>query len=155
MRWRLALCWAVLGAPAWGQDFSGLLALDRAGRAIAAARCARPQEVKVSQVGSTGDEMHAIDCRTFRLAVYAERIGATLREAPMALVVQAEIAGLPDGLAVGADPAAVLARLGPPTHQRGDSFSYLLDPSRPAGDSITFEIEAGRVRAIAWNWKVD
>jgi len=157
MRAVLRLLLALLAVPAWGQGPmpTALAELDRAGRSIAAARCARPVENKTSQVGGSRDEMQSVDCRTFRVALYVAHQGGTVRESPMALVVLGDGPALPRGLAVGSEPAAVQALLGPPTRQRGDSFSYLLDPSRPAGDSITFEVDAGRVRAISWSWSVD
>jgi len=153
-----ALLPALLAGPAFAQGNPALAELDRAGRAMAAARCARPVESKASRVGGSQDEMQSIDCRSFRVAIYVAHDagnGSGPRESPMALVVLGHAAGLPAGLAVGVAPTAVQALLGVPSRQRGDSFSYLLDPSRPAGDSITFEVEADRVRAISWSWAAE
>ncbi len=156
---RLALLWAALlaPAPALPQPAAGLQALqalDSAGRAIAAAGCTRPREAKTSQVGSSGDEMQAIDCRSFRLAIYKPRGGAA---APMELVVLAAdgpaLPALPPCCGVGADAAAVQAQLGPPARQHGGSFSYRLGAAGPGGDSITFETEGGLVRAVVWSWR--
>jgi len=144
---------ALAGLTALAQP-APLAELDAAGRALAGRGCTRPVESKVS-VAAGGEEMQSIDCRTFRVARVVVREGGAAREAPMALVVLGEVDGLPPGLAVGADAAAVERRLGAPARRAGSSLGYLLDPARPGGDSITFEVEAGRVRAISWSWQVD
>ncbi len=153
MKAELALLLVAVSVPAAAE--TRLQQVDRAGRTIAAAPCEHPRENKVSRVGNTADEMQAIDCRSHRVALYTDQIGGSRRQRPMALVVEGVEPGLPAGLAVGADPAEVQAQLRPPTHRLQSSLRYLLDPSRPAGDSISFEIDGGRVQAIAWNWRVD
>jgi hypothetical protein len=148
-----AVCLAAAAATA--QDRSALLDLDRAGRAITVQACKRPQEQKSSKVGSTGDEMRALDCGHFRLAIYVARTSGGDREMPMALVVLGPGLELPAGIAPGMPAAEVAQRLGPPTRQKPGSLSYLLDPARPGGDVISFELDGERVRAVSWNWRVD
>ena len=41
--------------------------------------------------------------------------------------------------------------LGPPTVVLGDNLVYAL----AARDTLTFEVQAGRVRAVTWTWDVD
>jgi hypothetical protein len=137
------------------QERAPLLELDRAGRAIAAQPCRRPLEQKVSQVGRTGDEMRALDCGSFRIAIYVVRVAAGEREMPMALVVQGPGPELPAGIALGMAAPEVVQRLGPPWRQKPSSLSYLLDPARPGGDMISFELEDERVRAVSWSWRVE
>lgn len=150
----VSLSTLALGAFAQGQP--PLRALDAAGRALVAARCAHPQEVKTSQVMGTADQMQAIDCRSFRLALYlAYAGGGRSHESAMGLVVTARGPALPAGFAVGMAAADVPRLLGPPTVAHAHSLRYLLDASRPTGDSITFEIRAAQVQTIAWNWRVD
>lgn len=151
----------VLAAPAWAEPDAAarlLAELDRAGRAIVAAGCAHPVERKTSRVGGTAgedDEMHSIDCRSFRAATWVERRGAEPRIAPMALVVLGVEPRLPTGIAVGETPAQVQALLGTPTLHLGRSFGYALGRGRPARDTLTFELVEGRVSAISWNWAVE
>jgi hypothetical protein len=146
-------------APALAGGADLLAEIDRAGRAIVAAGCARPVESKTSRVGggSSGavDEMRAIDCRSFRAATWVERDAAQQRSAPMALVVLGVEPRLPAGIAVGATPAQVQALLGMPGLHRGHSFGYALGRAQPPRDTLTFELVDGRVSAISWNWAVD
>lgn len=143
------LALAFTGAAA--QDGGSALAgLDRAGRAIAAAGCARPVEDKTSTVAG-GEQMRALDCGAFRIASVVTPQG----ERPMALVVLADGPALPAGLSIGMDAGPLRTRFGAPAHEGANSLSYRLDPSRPGGDSITFELDAGRLRAVSFNWRVD
>lgn len=154
--WRGA-AWAacVAAGAACAQERGALLELDRAGRAIAAMPCKRPLEQKISQVGATGDEMRALDCGSFRIASYVARNTAGERETPMALVVQGPGPDLPAGIALGMAAAEVVQRLGPPARRKPSSLGYLLDPARPGGDMISFELDDERVRAVSWSWRVE
>jgi hypothetical protein len=58
-------------------------------------------------------------------------------------------------MAPGTPAAEVMQRLGPPSRQKPSSLSYLLDPARPGGDMISFELEGERVRAVSWSWRVE
>jgi hypothetical protein len=148
----LATC--LVAGTSLAQDRTALRELDSAGRAIAAQPCPRPQEQKSSKVGNTGDEMRALDCGSFRIAIYVAQTSDGQRETPMALVVLGPGPGLPAGTAPGATVAEVLQRLGLPSRQKPSSLSYLLDPARPGGDMISFELDGERVRAVSWNWRV-
>ena len=155
--WR-GVAWAacVAAGAAWAQpERSALLELDRVGRSISAQPCKRPLEQKISQVGQTGDEMRALDCGSFRTASYVARGAAGEREMPMALVVLGPGPELPAGIALGMAAAAVVQRLGPPSRQKPSSLGYLLDPARPGGDMISFELDGERVRAVSWSWRVE
>ena len=154
--WR-GVAWAacVAAGAACAQDRALLLELDRAGRAIAAQPCKRPLEQKISQVGQTGDEMRAVDCGGYRIASYVTRSAAGERDTPMALVVQGPGPELPAGIALGMAAPEVVQRLGPPSSRKPSSLSYRLDPARPGGDMISFELEDGRVRAVSWSWRVE
>ena len=149
----LSAC-GVAGAAS-AQDVAALLELDRAGRAIAAQPCKRPLEQKNSKVGSTGDEMRAFDCGSHRVASYVARTSSGEHEMPMALVVLGPGLELPGGIAPGMALTEVVQRLGPPSRQKPGSLSYLLDPTRPGGDMISFELDGERVRAVSWNWRVE
>jgi hypothetical protein len=108
-----------------------------------------------STVAASGEEMRSLDCGSFRIASVVDRRGGGERQQPMALVVLAPGLPLPAWLSIGMEAVALRARLGVPTRERPTNLSYRVDPSRPGGDSITFELEAGRLRAVAWNWRVD
>lgn len=141
---------AVAAAAARAQSPSPALAeFDRAGRAIAAAGCARPIEEKTTRVGETKDEMRSLDCRSHRIAYYV----AAGREQPMALVVvQGRSPALPGGLGPGSTPADVQAVLGAPAERRTHVLVYLPRPR----DRIVFEFDDNeRVRAVSFSWDVD
>lgn len=134
--------------------------LDHIGRAIAAERCARPLEVKVSYVrnptaSDVADEMQSIACRGLRIAIYRSLAPAPVRELPMEVVLEDKHPRIAAAWSVGATPAQVQAVLGPPRTTRGESFGYALDPTRPDRDRLDFEVRDGAVRAITWSWDVD
>lgn len=57
---------------------------------------------------------------------------------------------------IGAYASSVVAALGPPSRVYGENLVYAIDPQhRTTKDAVTFEISAGRVRAVTWNWDVD
>lgn len=135
-------------------------ALDRIGRAIAAERCARPLEVKVSfvrnpQAADVADEMQSFACRGFRVAIYRSLSPLPARELPMELVLEGAHPRVDAAWSVGASPAQVQAALGAPQTTRGASFGYELDRARPGRDRLEFEVRDGIVRAISWSWEVD
>jgi hypothetical protein len=134
--------------------------LDRIGRAIAAERCARPLEVKVSFVRNptsvdVADEMQSIACRGLRIAIYRSLAPGPPRELPMEVVLEDKHPRSAAAWSVGATPAQVQAVLGPPRTTRGESFGYALDPTRPDRDRLDFEVRDGVVRALTRSWDVD
>ncbi|MFN0186399.1 MAG: hypothetical protein ACKVQR_21510 [Aquabacterium sp.] len=159
-RWLAAVLLAATGTALQGQPAdpaSALAALDVAGRAIAAAGCPRPLEVRSRYLPDPArpqvrDEMVSTDCRGWRVAVY--RPGAVAgSDRPLSVVVEDHHPLLLPPLEVGATEAAVRATLGEPAQRFGANLSYRL-PGREA-DRVTFEIEAGIVRVISFNWSVD
>jgi hypothetical protein len=152
-----ALGAGLLAAAAHGETPAEL---DRIGRAIAAERCARPLEVKVSFVrnptaADVADEMQSVACRGFRIAIYRSLSPLPARELPMELVLEGAHPRVDTTWSVGATPAQVQAALGPPQTTRGVNFSYAFDPVRPQRDRLDFEVRDGIVRAITWSWDVD
>lgn len=145
-------------APAGFAADTTLAELDRVGRAIAAQRCARPLEVKVSEIRHPRagvDEMQSIACRGFRVAIYRSFASDPPREMPMAVVVESGHDRLDNAWSVGASGASVRSRFGAPFATRGESFSYSLDPQRPGRDTLEFEVHGGIVRVVTWTWEVD
>jgi hypothetical protein len=137
-----------------------LSALDAVGRAIANEKCQRPSEVKTQFVvqpltPNATDEMQSHMCRGFRVAVYRSALGDSAREFPMSVVVEAAHPLLPSEWSIGATAAGVRARLGVPYRAAGESFSYSLRSQQPGSDVLTFETEAGIVRAVVWSWEID
>lgn len=133
-----------------------LAALDRIGRAIVVERCARPTEVKTVQIraetpGAPDDEMESTSCQGLRMAVYRVNATRPAHERPMSLVLEAAHPKLPAALGVGATADGVRASLGAPAAVLGDNLVYAL----AARDTVTFEVQAGRVRAVTWTWDVD
>ena len=137
-----------------------LEAIDRIGRTIAAEKCERPLELKVSlvrnpQVPDVSDEMQSIACRGWRVAIYRSLAPAPPRELPMSVVIEAAHPRVAPAWSVGATPAQVRAALGPPLTSRGESFSYRLGPDPRGQDRLDFEVRDGIVRAVTWTWDVD
>lgn len=150
----------VCAAASGGAAESTLAELDRLGRSIAAERCPRPQEMKVSLVRhphaqAVADEMQSTRCRGFRVAVYRSHSSDPPRELPMSVVVESDHPRVDAAWSVGASSAEVRSALGAPFVTRGESFSYSLSPLRPGRDTLEFEVQAGIVRAVTWNWQVD
>jgi hypothetical protein len=94
-------------------------------------------------------------CRGFKVAVYRSVLADSAREFPLSVVVQSAHPLIGADWSVGASAAAVRSRLGPPHSTAGESFGYLLRPPPDGRDTLTFEVEAGIVRAVAWTWEVD
>lgn len=131
-----------------------LAALDRAGRAMAAARCPRPVEVLTRFLNdplrpAERDEMSTFDCRELRVTLL--KAAGSTQEQPVSVVVQGHHPLLLAPLEVGAATLAVLAALGEPERRFGPHLSYRLHPQRER-DRVTFEIESGVVRAISFAW---
>ena len=133
--------------------------LNAFGRALAAEKCSRPIEVKTNFVRSPGnaaaaDEMQSFDCRTFEVAVYRSLATSPARELPMSvLLIGAHPRAGP--WAVGARAADIRAVLGPPARVFGENLVYSLSPTRDVRDTLTFEVNAGVVQALNWNWETD
>jgi hypothetical protein len=161
LAWGLAgtMAVAALTVPA-AQAADTLEAIDRIGRTIAAEKCERPLELKVSfvrnpQVADISDEMQSIACRGWRIAIYRSLAPAPPRELPMSVVVEAAHPRVAAAWSVGATPAQVHAALGPPLTSRGESFSYRLGSDPRGQDRLDFEVRDGIVRAVTWTWDVD
>ena len=148
-------CTAAIAATAAEADPT-IVSLDRIGRAIVAQKCARPIEVKTVLIraekpGSPDDEMESTACPGLRIAVYRSNETKPPRVRPMSLVLEQAHPELAAAVTVGAAADGVRATLGAPTVMLGDNLVYAL----AARDTITFEIQAGRVRAVTWTWDVD
>lgn len=149
---------ALVAGVARADGAAALAELDAAGRAIAAEKCSRPVEVKTSFVRNpvdraVADEMQSTDCRSFSVAVYRALAPAPLRELPMSVVLRGAHPRIALAWSVGAQAAAVRAALGAPQRQFGENLVYGLRSG--AQDSLTFEVKAGIVDALSWNWDVD
>jgi len=151
----------LLALPASAQPAPpSLRALDALGRSLVAQKCTRPVEVKTSFVRSAGaadsvDELQSTDCRGLRIAVLRVRGGDGVRELPLALLLEEAHPALAGAVSIGATVADVRAALGTPAQQRGEHLVYPLDPARPLADTLTFEVQDGRVRALAWSWDAE
>ena len=137
-----------------------LRALDTLGRTLVAQKCQRPVEVKTSFVRSASaadsvDELQSTDCRSLRIAVLRVRGADGVRELPLALLLEEVHPALASAVSVGAAVADVRAALGPPARLRGEHLVYTLDAARPLADTLTFEVQDGRVRALAWSWDAE
>ena len=133
-----------------------IASLDRIGRAIVVQKCPRPIEVKTvliraEKAGSPDDEMESTACPGLRMAIYRANATKPPRERPMSLVLEEANPQLAAVVGVGAAVDGVRAALGPPTVMLGDNLVYAL----AARDTITFEVQAGRVRAVTWTWDVE
>jgi hypothetical protein len=94
-------------------------------------------------------------CRGFRVAVYRSALADSTREFPMSVVVESAHPRLAAEWSVGATAASVQTRLGAPYRSAGESLSYSLRAQQPGRDVLTFEVEAGIVRAVTWSWEID
>lgn len=155
-----ALAAGLAGTANGDEERYTLAQLDRIGRALAEQRCQRPVEVKTSFVRNphdreVADEMRSFDCRAFRVAVYRSLSSSPPRELPMSVVLEHAHPLANGPWSVGASASSVRAALGPPLRVFGESLVYALGPERPRRDTITFEADAGIVRAVSWNWEVD
>ncbi len=153
-----AACLALLASAAASAQTPA--ELDRIGRTIAAQRCVRPLEVKVSYVrsphsDSVADEMQSITCHGLRIAIYRALAPPPARDLPMEVVLEGAHPQVAAAWSVGATPAQVQAALGQPQSTRGADFAYALDPARPQRDRLAFEVRDGIVRAVTWSWDVD
>lgn len=151
---------AVLAAEAAATAVQTVAQLDAIGRAIAVARCQRPQEVKTrflpsAQVADASDEMQSHACGGFRVAIYRFAGPGAPREVPMSVVVDSSHALLPAEWSTGARAAVIRSRLGEPQAATTQSLTYWLNPRQPGRDRLTFEVEDGIVRAVSWSWVVD
>lgn len=133
--------------------------LDRFGRQLAAEKCPRPVEVKTSYVPTPGDstsadEMLSFDCRSFKVATYRSRATSPARDLPMSVLL---VGTLPQAgaWAVGASASELRAALGPPSRLYGENLVYTLPSGHDGRDTLTFEVKAGVVQALSWNWDVD
>ena len=161
VRHRTLLLGALFAGPcAFAAPEAATLAeLDRLGRSIAAQKCQRPLEVKTSFVrnprfAEISDEMVSIACRGLRIAIYRSN-STPPRELPMSVVLEDVHPRLPATLSIGASGRSVRATLGPPSTTPGQNLEYPLGAGKASRDTVTFEIQAGRVQAISWLWEVD
>ena len=153
-----ALAFAATHGAAADRAGYTLAEIDRFGRQLAADRCQRPVEVKTSFVPTPGDttsadEMLSIDCRAFKVAVYRARGMSPARESPMSVLLVGAVPGS-GAWAVGASASDVRATLGAPARLFGENLVYVL-PGIEQRDTLVFEVRAGVVQALSWNWDVD
>lgn len=156
--WLIALAGVPTWAAAQAEPAVPLAELDRIGRTIVAARCARPLEVKTvfvrnPQREDLADEMQSIACHGLRIALYRSTSTVPARDLPMSLVLEATDPRMPQSLSIGARAQEVVARLGPPATQPGGQLAYAFDAA--GRNTLSFELRDGLVRAVAWTWDVD
>jgi hypothetical protein len=159
--WVLALAIGPFAVAHGGQAAGDTLAqIDAIGRSLAAQKCRRPVEVKTVFVANprdrgVADEMQSFDCKAFRVAIYRSLFPTPAHELPMSVVL-VEAHPLAEGpWSLGASADSISAMLGPPARRFGDSLVYSTNPAQPGRNTITFEVSAGVVRALSWNWEVD